>query len=116
WERRILADLPRPDRFCARGSLRDDRPRYHARMDPTTSASAHPEAAPLLARGRRVLETEVAAVSALQDRLGETFVAACRLLHGCRGRAVVTGMGKSGHVGNKIAATLASTGTPSFFL
>src|SRR5687767_6387191 len=70
----------------------------------------------LLARGRRVLQTEVAAVTALQDRLGTQFVAACRLLHDCTGRVVVTGMGKSGHIGNKIAATLASTGTPAFFL
>ena len=70
----------------------------------------------LLARGRRVLETEVAAVAALQGRLGEAFVEACRVLHDCAGRVVVTGMGKSGHIGNKIAATLASTGTPAFFL
>jgi arabinose-5-phosphate isomerase len=70
----------------------------------------------LLARGRRVLATEVAAVSALQSRLDSSFVAACRLLHDCKGRVVVTGMGKSGHIGNKIAATLASTGTPAFFL
>ncbi|HEY0939499.1 MAG TPA: KpsF/GutQ family sugar-phosphate isomerase [Steroidobacter sp.] len=70
----------------------------------------------LLARGRRVLATEVAAVQALESRLDGDFVAACQLLHDCRGRVVVTGMGKSGHIGNKIAATLASTGTPSFFL
>ena len=70
----------------------------------------------VLARGRRVLETEIAAVAALQDRLGDAFVEACRLLHQCKGRVVVTGMGKSGHIGAKIAATLASTGTPSFFL
>jgi arabinose-5-phosphate isomerase len=70
----------------------------------------------LLSRGRRVLATEVAAVQALEARLDGDFVAACRLLHDCRGRVVVTGMGKSGHIGNKIAATLASTGTPAFFL
>jgi arabinose-5-phosphate isomerase len=70
----------------------------------------------LLARGRRVLDTEVAAIAALKDRLGDTFVQACRLLHACAGRVVVSGMGKSGHIGNKIAATLASTGTPAFFL
>jgi arabinose-5-phosphate isomerase len=70
----------------------------------------------LLARGRRVLETEVAAVTALQSRLDGGFVTACTLLHDCKGRVVVTGMGKSGHIGNKIAATLASTGTPAFFL
>lgn len=70
----------------------------------------------VLARGRRVLETELAAVSALRERLDEAFVEACRLVHDCKGRVVVTGMGKSGHIGAKIAATLASTGTPSFFL
>ena len=75
-----------------------------------------PSSAPLIARGRRVLATEAEAVAALQHRLGEPFAAACRLLLRCEGRVVVTGMGKSGHVGSKIAATLASTGTPSFFL
>ena len=70
----------------------------------------------LTVRGRRVLATEAAAVAALVDRLGEDFARACELLLACEGRVVVTGMGKSGHVGNKIAATLASTGTPSFFL
>jgi arabinose-5-phosphate isomerase len=71
---------------------------------------------PSIARGRRVLATEAEAVAALGERLGEEFAAACRLILGCRGRTVVTGMGKSGHVGHKIAATLASTGSPSFFL
>jgi arabinose-5-phosphate isomerase len=71
---------------------------------------------PAIARGRRVLATEAEAVAALGERLGEEFAAACRLLLDCRGRTVVTGMGKSGHVGHKIAATLASTGSPSFFL
>src|SRR5262245_22611001 len=70
----------------------------------------------LLTRGRRVLATEVAAVQALESRLDGDFVTACQLLHDCLGRVVVTGMGKSGHIGNKIAATLASTGTPAFFL
>jgi arabinose-5-phosphate isomerase len=74
------------------------------------------DSAQLLARARRVLEIEVAAVIALQSRLNDSFVNACRLLHDCKGRVVVTGMGKSGHIGNKIAATLASTGTPAFFL
>jgi len=69
-----------------------------------------------LQRARAVLETEAAAVRALEPRLGDSFVAACKLLLACEGRVVVSGMGKSGHVGNKIAATLASTGTPSFFL
>jgi arabinose-5-phosphate isomerase len=70
----------------------------------------------LIARGRRVLATEAEAVAALEHRLGGPFAEACRLILRCEGRVVVTGMGKSGHIGSKIAATLASTGTPSFFL
>ena len=70
----------------------------------------------ILAAGRAALATEAAAVAALVERLDATFAAACRCLIGIRGRVVVTGMGKSGHVGSKIAATLASTGTPAFFL
>lgn len=66
--------------------------------------------------GREVLDIEAAAVLALRDRIGQAFVDACRLCLACRGRVVVTGMGKSGHVAGKIAATLASTGTPSFFV
>ncbi|MGB9429362.1 MAG: KpsF/GutQ family sugar-phosphate isomerase [Gammaproteobacteria bacterium] len=74
------------------------------------------DTASLLRYARQVLETEAAAVSALAPRLDEHFSEACRLLLGCRGRAVVMGMGKSGHVANKIAATLASTGTPAFYV
>ena len=70
----------------------------------------------LIARGRQVLTTEAAAVAALEHRLQEDFAAACRLMLACEGRIVVTGMGKSGHVSGKIAATLASTGSPSFFV
>ncbi|HVN41712.1 MAG TPA: KpsF/GutQ family sugar-phosphate isomerase [Steroidobacteraceae bacterium] len=74
------------------------------------------DAEKLIDRGRRVLRTEADAVAALEHRLGAEFAAACGVLLGCRGRIVVTGMGKSGHVGNKIAATLASTGSPAFFV
>ncbi len=66
--------------------------------------------------GRAVLRTEAAAISALTERLDQSFHDACDLVLKCSGRVVVTGMGKSGHIGNKIAATLASTGTPSFFM
>ena len=59
---------------------------------------------------------EAEAVAALADRVGEPFLQACRLLLECRGRVVVTGMGKSGMIARKIAATLASTGTPALFL
>jgi arabinose-5-phosphate isomerase len=70
----------------------------------------------VLQRGRTVLSTEANAVTALISRLGESFTDACQLILACKGRLVVSGMGKSGHVGNKIAATFASTGTPSFFV
>jgi arabinose-5-phosphate isomerase len=66
--------------------------------------------------GLAVLKTEADAISALCDRLDQNFSRACDLILNCSGRIVVTGMGKSGHIGNKIAATLASTGTPSFFM
>ncbi|MCU7797950.1 MAG: SIS domain-containing protein, partial [Candidatus Thiodiazotropha sp. (ex Myrtea spinifera)] len=66
--------------------------------------------------GRAVIETEATAISALLDRLDERFAQACRYLLDCQGRIVVIGMGKSGHIGNKIAATLASTGSPAFFV
>ena len=70
----------------------------------------------MIARGRRVLAIEAEAVAALEHRLDESFARACALLIGCEGRIVVTGMGKSGHVASKIAATLASTGSPAFFV
>ncbi len=66
--------------------------------------------------GLAVITTEADAVAALSGRLGDDFHRACDLVLNCTGRIVVTGMGKSGHVANKIAATLASTGTPSFFM
>ena len=68
------------------------------------------------ALGRAVIETEMSALSNLIDRVDDKFVTACNLLLKCNGRVVVIGMGKSGHIGNKIAATLASTGTPAFFV
>jgi len=70
----------------------------------------------LIEMGREALRIEARAVAALVDRLGDDFGQACRMLLACAGRVVVSGMGKSGHVGGKIAATLASTGTPAFFL
>ncbi len=66
--------------------------------------------------GRAVLETEATAIKNLIPRLGRSFSDACRLILDCQGRVVVTGMGKSGHVAGKLAATLASTGTPAFFV
>jgi arabinose-5-phosphate isomerase len=73
-------------------------------------------ASDILDLARRTLEIEAEAVSALQSRLDESLVRAVDILLACKGRVVVTGMGKSGHIGNKIAATLASTGTPAFFV
>jgi arabinose-5-phosphate isomerase len=70
----------------------------------------------ILQRARTVLDIEAGAIQALTPRLDGGFVRACQLILNCTGRLVVTGMGKSGHIGNKLAATFASTGTPSFFL
>jgi len=70
----------------------------------------------LLALAADVLDIESRAVADLKSRLGDDFVAACELCLNTPGRVVVTGMGKSGHISNKIAATLASTGTPAFFM
>jgi len=72
--------------------------------------------AALQATGRRVLEIERDALAGLLPRVNGDFARACALMLACHGRVVVTGMGKSGHIGSKIAATLASTGTPSFFV
>jgi arabinose-5-phosphate isomerase len=70
----------------------------------------------LVASGRRVVEIERDALAAVGARIGAPFAAACRLILASRGRVVATGMGKSGHIARKIAATLASTGTPAFFV
>jgi len=70
----------------------------------------------LTLEGKKVLQIEAGAVAALSERLAEDFAGACRAILACTGRVVVVGMGKSGHIGSKIAATLASTGTPSFFV
>jgi arabinose-5-phosphate isomerase len=72
--------------------------------------------AQLLASARRALSIETRALEALGPRLTGAFAAACRICLACHGRVVVTGMGKSGHIAGKIAATLASTGTPAFFM
>jgi arabinose-5-phosphate isomerase len=77
---------------------------------------AAPDAARALALARDVLATEANAISALAGRLGAPFVAAIALMLRCKGRVVVSGIGKSGHIGRKLAATLASTGTPAFFM
>lgn len=70
----------------------------------------------LTSLGLAVIDTEIAGINALRQRMNEDFAAACELMYQCEGRVVVTGMGKSGHIGGKIAATLASTGTPAFFV
>jgi arabinose-5-phosphate isomerase len=86
------------------------------RYDCAMNAVAKPDPATLIAAGRRALEIEGRALAALSPRLDAAFVRACTLALECRGRVIVTGLGKSGHIGCKIAATLASTGTPSFFM
>jgi arabinose-5-phosphate isomerase len=80
-----------------------------AQVDPQSTAAA-------IAQGIRVLEIESAAIDALKPRIDAEFARAIDLMHGISGKVVVTGMGKSGHIGTKIAATMASTGTPALFL
>ena len=71
---------------------------------------------PLTAQARECLRQQASAIADLSARLDETFADAIRLLFGVKGHVVITGLGKSGHIGRKIAATFASTGTPSFFV
>lgn len=89
---------------------------YNAGMDLHPAAAPEVKDEPLLASARRALAIEARAVEGLTPRLGSAFAQACRVCLACQGRVVVTGMGKSGHIAGKIAATLASTGTPAFFL
>jgi arabinose-5-phosphate isomerase len=81
---------------------------------PDSPLTADPEA--MLARARTTFDIEAAAVLGLKERVGPSFVEAVQKILDVRGRVVVMGMGKSGHVGRKIAATLASTGTPAMFV
>jgi arabinose-5-phosphate isomerase len=84
-------------------------------MNALPSDAKH-DADALVASGRRVVEVERGALATLQQRIGPDFARACELLLSCRGRVVCIGMGKSGHIASKIAATMASTGTPAFFV
>ncbi len=70
----------------------------------------------ILSLARAVVNVEQQAIESLKLRINDDFVTACKLMLACQGRVVVTGMGKSGHIAGKIAATLASTGTPAFFV
>jgi len=69
---------------------------------------------PLLESAKQVILTEAAAVAHLAEQLDQHFIDACKLIQKCTGKVILIGMGKSGHIGNKIAATFASTGTPAF--
>jgi arabinose-5-phosphate isomerase len=83
---------------------------YHVQMKTSFDSNR------IVARGRAVLTTEAEAINALLPRLGTEFATACQFILDCKGRLIVSGMGKSGHIGNKLAATFASTGTPAFFV
>ncbi len=80
------------------------------------SGGAQLSAPEIIRLARQVLATEAESISSLQPHIGDEFVSATKLLLDCRGRVVVCGVGKSGHIANKLAATLASTGTPAFFV
>jgi arabinose-5-phosphate isomerase len=92
---------------------------FRGRMNARIAPPAEPvimDANAIVRSARRVISIEATAVAALEEHVGAEFVEACRVILNCAGRVVVSGMGKSGHVGRKIAATLASTGTPTFFV
>ena len=91
-------------------------PRSPSARPPSDRVDAGTLAAAAVAHGAEVLRTEAAALAALAEGLGESFAAAVQALMAVRGRVIVSGIGKSGHVGRKIAATLASTGTPAHFV
>ena len=78
--------------------------------------SIDPSPSSIIASAQAVIDNEAQALLSLRGRIDATFVAACRTMLACKGRVVTTGMGKSGHIARKIAATLASTGTPSFYV
>ncbi|WP_379923061.1 SIS domain-containing protein [Erythrobacter sp. R86502] len=82
----------------------------------TTVMLSHSDDAAILARGAEVVRTEREALSMLEDSLDDSFVEACRTILGAKGRVIVTGMGKSGQIGRKAAATFSATGTPSFYV
>jgi arabinose-5-phosphate isomerase len=88
----------------------------HARAEAAPDSGGAVDATRALALARDVLATEAAGIVGLAARLGGPFVAAVAMIMNCRGRVVVSGIGKSGHVARKLAATLASTGTPAFFV
>jgi arabinose-5-phosphate isomerase len=83
---------------------------------PGVTVTVKTDPASLIAAGRRAIEIEGRALAALLPRLDAAFARACVICLECKGRVIVTGMGKSGHIAGKVAATLASTGTPSFFM
>ncbi len=93
---------------------------FMAISKPRAAASVTPPTSPATASALRTLEAEASGVSALvaalEGDLGAPFTAAVDLIHNAKGRLIVTGLGKSGHIGKKIAASFASTGTPSFFV
>lgn len=87
---------------------------FHAQARPPETGSVDEQQ--LVASAQAVFDVEMAALVALRERIDGGFVAACRVLMACTGKVVLTGMGKSGHIASKIAATLASTGTQAFFV
>lgn len=121
--RRPLARKPRAPRRVTRTLTGDSTGLDVIAADSINADVVTPEVAGMppsephaLALARRVLDIEAAAVSAIALRLDERFVQAVDLLLACKGRVVVSGVGKSGHIARKIASTFASTGTPAFFV
>jgi arabinose-5-phosphate isomerase len=107
-----VASLPQPSPMQPGSALPDAMDAGPMMGSPVYTTSTQS----LLATGTSVVEIETRALQALRERLDSSFADACRLMLSCSGRIVATGMGKSGHIARKIAATLASTGTPAFYV
>ncbi|OGF13154.1 MAG: hypothetical protein A2W00_13835, partial [Candidatus Eisenbacteria bacterium RBG_16_71_46] len=110
------ASQVRPGARAGSGGGARARARTRAAAGATARAPAAPRSPDLLALARDVVRIEAAAVAALEPRLGSEFLAAVELLASCRGKVIVSGVGKSGLIAHKIAATLTSTGTPAVYL
>lgn len=115
-QHRIIEKPVRSRAFTGNASDRNRTLGYDSGLMADSKLPSPADDTALQVTARRVLGIERDALDALLPRIDAGFARACRLLIGCRGRVVVTGMGKSGHIGGKIAATLASTGTPAFFV
>ena len=112
----ISSDLPSHSKLIYSDPKSESDPAYGETLNDFDAQYSIFKSSELIEHAKNAINTEKQALELLKDGLDERFADACRLILACRGRVVVTGMGKSGHIGRKISATFASTGTPAFFM